>query len=462
LPLALTIVAARVARYPAFPLATFAAELRPADRRLEALADGHVRGVFSWSYLALTKDAARLFRLLGLHPGPDLTAGAAAALAGLPAGAPVPQLAELTRLHLLTEHAPGRYAFHDLLRAYAAELARSAEEPADRDAARERLFDHYLHTAYAAAAVLLQPQWTPITPADPLPGTVPEPVRDHDSALAYFTAESQVLTGVVRLAAETGFETYAWQLGWTLASYFAPRGHWQDSVTVQRIALRAARNAGDRLGEATASRLLSRAELRLGDLPRAEELLRAALDLYTRLDDPTGQAQTLHNLAELCQVAGRTADAFAAIREALRLYRVAGYRPGEARTLNGLAWLSADAGDYAEAVARGTEALAVQRAIGDQNGQAATLDTLALAYHRMGDLRAAAGPSEQAVELFHRSADRFHEAGALVLAGDIRSGLGDPAAAAEAWQRALLIYEELGDPSARDVRRRLDPGLTGA
>ncbi|MEU4218066.1 BTAD domain-containing putative transcriptional regulator, partial [Actinoplanes sp. NPDC026623] len=168
LPLALSIVAARIAAKPAFPLTAFAAELSPRESRLDALADGDVRRVFSWSYRALSEPAARLFRLLGLHPGPDLTTAAAAALTGREPADVASALRELTRLHLAAEHEPGRYTAHDLLRTYAAELVR-AHEPADAQrAALHRLYDHYLHTAFPAAR-LLQPQWAAITPAPPLP-----------------------------------------------------------------------------------------------------------------------------------------------------------------------------------------------------------------------------------------------------------------------------------------------------
>ena len=132
LPLALTIAAARAATSPGFPLAVFAADLREAGHALDQF-DGDdeatdIRAVFSWSYRALSPDTARMFRLLGLHPGPDITAAAAASLAGIAPDRARVLLAELTRGHLLSEHRPGRYAFHDLLRAYATEQARDRDD----------------------------------------------------------------------------------------------------------------------------------------------------------------------------------------------------------------------------------------------------------------------------------------------------------------------------------------------
>ncbi|MFC6023759.1 BTAD domain-containing putative transcriptional regulator [Plantactinospora solaniradicis] len=461
LPLALSIVAARVATHPTFSLGAIAAELHSAEARLDALADGDVRRVFSWSYLALGQDAARLFTLLGLHPGPDLTAAAAAALAGVSTAAVTPRLRELTRLHLLAEHTPGRYAFHDLLRVYAAECVESSERADERAAARGRLYDHYLHAAYPAA-LLLQPQWPPIEPVPPLPLPARRPVTDHDGALAWFTAEHRVLIRVVRQAAENGFEAYAWQIAWALNTFLAPRGLWRDQLATQRVALAAAEKIDDLAGQAAANRLLSRALTRLGDHDAAEHRLERALELHERLGDPTGQAQTLHNYCELCYLDGRLDEALAHGREALRLYRLAGNRSGEARTLNAIGWLLATTGDYVQAIESCTEALAQQRRSDDRNGQAATLDSLGFAYDRLGERERAANCYEQAIQLFRDSADQYHEAETLIRLGDTREGMGDRTAASAAWRQAVRIYEDVGDPGAEEARRRLERyGLEG-
>ncbi|GIG87735.1 AfsR/SARP family transcriptional regulator [Plantactinospora endophytica] len=454
LPLALSMVAARIATHPSFPLDAFAAELHAAEARLDALANGDARRVFSWSYLALGRESARLFRLLGLHPGPDLTTDSAAALAGVSVPAVVPPLRELTRLHLLTEHLPGRYAFHDLLRGYAAELVESAEHTDEQVATRRRLYDHYLHNAYPAA-LLLQPQWAPIDPVPPLPTQARRAATDHDTALAWFAAERRVLLRLVVQAAETGFEAYAWQIAWTLNTFLAPRGLWQEQLASQQVALAAAEKIDDVAGQAATNRLLARAFTRLGQHDTAEYRLRRALEFHERLGDPTGQAQTLHNYCELSYLLGRPDEALAHAREALRLYRLAGNGSGEARTLNAIGWLYASTGDYTQAIASCTEALAQQRHSGDRNGQAATLDSLGFAYDRLGDHDRALRCYEQAIGLFRDSADRYHEAETLIRLGDTREAIADLPGAANAWRRAAQIYDELGDRTAEDARRRL-------
>lgn len=449
LPLALAIAAARIAVKPDFPLAAFAAELRPHEARLDALSDGDVRRVFSWSYRTLSEPAARLFGLLGLHPGPDVTVGAAAALAGEQPAVVQSALRELIRRHLLTEHEPGRYTLHDLLRTYAAELVGPSRQPL------HRLFDHYLHTACAAAR-LLQPQWPQVTPVPPLPDSSALALHDRQAALDWFTAEHHVLIRVVRQMAETGFETYAWQLAWAVTAFLAPRGLWQDQFTVHQTAVAAARRSGDRSGQAMANRLLARAALRLGDHDEAEARLDAALALYEHLDDVTGQAQTLHSHTELAFERGRPQRALAYGERALRLNRSAGSAAGEARSLNAIGYVLATIGDYHQAVTHCTEALAILEKIDDRNGQAATLDSLAFAYERLGDHEWAVELYERSVELFRDSADRYHEAETLTRLGRVRDAMGDAAAAREAWLRAVQIYDALGDPAADEARRHLD------
>src|SRR5205814_9442195 len=165
LPLALAILAARATTRPRTPLATFATELADARGRLDLLAGDDpytdVRTVFSWSYRSLTPDAARLFRLLAAHPGPDSSATAAASLAGLPPARAHAALAELTGANLLSQPAAGRYSLHDLLRAYARDLATRFDTDEERRAASHRVLDHYLHSAHTAA-VLISPGRTPI------------------------------------------------------------------------------------------------------------------------------------------------------------------------------------------------------------------------------------------------------------------------------------------------------------
>jgi DNA-binding SARP family transcriptional activator len=218
LPLALAIVSARAA-HPGFTLDSIAAELQRTQSRLDALGPAGVaadaRTVFSWSYHHLSPQAGRLFRLLSLHPAADITAAASASLLGAPPDEANRLMAELTNTSLLTEYRPGRYSFHDLIRAYAAELLESTDPEMDRRAALARLLDHYLQSAQAAHAAL-KPRRRLTAPGQPRPGVSPEQFSDYESALSWFTTERRVLSAAVSVAIDSDVGFPAWQLALTM------------------------------------------------------------------------------------------------------------------------------------------------------------------------------------------------------------------------------------------------------
>ena len=226
LPLALNITAARAAMRPDFPLAVFAAELRETRDRLAVLDAGdpatNVRAAFSWSYQTLSPAAARMFRLLGVHPGPDITVPAAASLTALDRDQARTALNELTSAHLLTEHTPGRYTFHDLLRAYATEQTHSHDTDEQRSQALHRALDHYIHTVRRADRLLNSPgDQAPL--AVPEPGVTPETPADGQQAWNWFTAEHQVLLAAIAQAAAHGLDTRIYQLAETLPIFYRRR-----------------------------------------------------------------------------------------------------------------------------------------------------------------------------------------------------------------------------------------------
>jgi hypothetical protein len=307
LPLALAVAAARAAARPQLPLAGVAAEFRDAQRRLDALDTGDpaasVRGVFSWSYQQLDPAAARMFRLFGLHAGPDITMLAAASLAGVAPAQAGQALGQLARAHLLTEQSPGRYGCHDLLRAYAAEQARRTEDEQGRQAATGRVLDYYLHTA-CQAALLLKPQRDAISLGPPLAGVTTGQLTGTREALAWFDAEHQVLPATVGLAARTGHDKYAWQLAWAMMDSLDRRGHWHELAAIQHTALAAASRLGDVAGQAVTHRLRATACHMLGDHEQAHAHLMAALALYRQAGDRTGEARTQPDSQRYLRAAG--------------------------------------------------------------------------------------------------------------------------------------------------------------
>ncbi|MEV6847139.1 BTAD domain-containing putative transcriptional regulator [Actinoplanes sp. NPDC051411] len=459
LPLALTIVAARAAQ-TGFPLRVLAAELAEAGRRLDALcADdpaSEVRAVFSWSYVALSSAAARLFRLLGLHPGPEVATAAAAGLAGLPAPRARVLLAELTRASLLTEHAPGRFAFHDLLRAYAIDRARGTDSDQERHTAEHRMLDHYLHSAHAAARLLAPARDLVALPA-PRPGVDPEHPADHKAALVWFTAEHAALMAAVHHAAAGGFDAHTWQLAGTLDTFLDRRGHWHDLAVIGHAAVAAANRLTDPAGQAVARRILARAQLRLGHFDDARTRLGEALDLFSRLGDLAGQADTHLDLARVAvrQGAAALAGALHHVRQAQALHAVTGHRLGQAQTLNAVGWSHARLGDYPQALRCCLEALPLLRELDDCEGQTFAWDTLGYAHHHLGEQAEAVSCYRQALDLCRELGDRYLETGILTWLGDAHRAAHEPKAARDAWRHALDILTELGHPDAGEVRVRL-------
>jgi DNA-binding SARP family transcriptional activator/tetratricopeptide (TPR) repeat protein len=472
LPLALAITAARANARPGFPLAALAAELRDADDRLDALDTGEqiadVRAVFSWSYHGLPAAPARMFRLLGLHPGPDITAAAAASLAATTADQARGLLHELTRGHLLAEPAPGRYALHDLLRVYATELAQAedGEQPC-REATR-RLLDHYLHTAHDGAH-LMQPQrgTLPLTPARP--GVTPEPLADHEQALAWFQAEHGVLLGVVALAAETGFPACAWQLPWCMATFLDWQGHWHDWAATQRIALAAVTPGGDaaastdeKAAQAIVGRAFAAACIRLADYDRARVHLTACLRIYRELGDQGGQSRIHRDLGSLSEYQERYDEALGHVEQALRLSRAVGDRDGEAFALSNVSSYHMLLGHHQQALVVGREALELNQRLGARYGEAHTWATIGLAQKALGRFAEAAVSQRHAHGLFAELGDRTFEATALGYLADIHEAAGEPRAALAARRRALAILRGLKHPDAVDLRAQLAARVAAA
>jgi tetratricopeptide (TPR) repeat protein/transcriptional regulator with XRE-family HTH domain len=457
LPLALAILAARAAARPGFPLRALAAELRSGP--LDALAADSdpatdVRTVFSWSYRALSPAAARLFRLLSLPSGASISAPAAASLAGLPMLETRPLLTELTAAHLICEQAPGRYACHDLLRAYARQLARDEDCDRQRDAAIGRVLDHYLHTAHAADR-LLDPSRDVITLGPARPGVSPQQHADRRRSLAWFTAEHAVLLAAVDDAAAAGSDACAWQLAWTLWPFLDRRGHWHDQAATGRAALAAARRLADPQAQARAHRLLATAYLALDRCDDARTHLTHALELCRQAGEAAGQGRAEHGLALVCGKQDRHVQALGHARRAVELYRAAGHQRGQARALNSAGWSHVQLGDYQQALIAAQHALALHTELGDQHGLAHTWDTLGCARHHLGQYGQATDCYQRALSIYRELDDQYYEAGTLGRLGDTRQAAGDPDAARDAWQRALAIFDDLSHPSAGQLRAKL-------
>ncbi|WP_406275888.1 tetratricopeptide repeat protein [Nocardia sp. NBC_00881] len=458
LPLALAVVAGRAVSNPAFPLSALAGELRDERARLDALeTDGTtsgVRAVFSWSYRTLSPEAARLFRLLSLHPGPDSDRFAAASLAGIDLSHTRTLLNELTRTHLVDEHRPGRFRSHDLLRAYAAELAELEDTEHDRRTALRRCLDFYLHTGFAAERHLA-PHWPPIKPTAAQDHIPHLPITDYHQAMEWLTAEHDTLLAATANAVRAGLDVHAWQLPWVHSTYLSRRGYLAHRAESQRTALAAADRLGDDDARASCHLLLGRAEILLGNQDEALEHLQCALDLYAHLGDTTGMAITHFSLSSAYDLCQRHTRALLQARDALRLCREAGNHVWEAFTLTAIGWCHGKAGHHAQALAHCIEAKPLLDRIGDRDGTAHNLHCLARAHHNLGQYTEAARYYRDSLVLFRELGSPYLEAKSLDHLGDVLQAAGDHPGASQAWTRALDVLEPLAHPDAVEIESKL-------
>lgn len=460
LPLALAIAAAGAQARPQLTLAALAAEVREVAERIgePGAADpadpaASVRALLAWSYQNLSPAAAEMFRLLAVHPGPDISSLAAASLAGLAPSRAAPLLAELTGGHLLTEPASGRYAFHDLVRAFAAEQAGGLGEPARR-AALARVLDHYLHTAHTAS-LLLNPGREPLALAPLLAGVTQDPLADYRQALAWFEAERHALLSAVTRAADTGFDVYAWQLAWALTDFLDWRGDWIDWAAINRIALSAATRLRSATGQAHASRLVAHNYARIGDYDQAHACLTDCLALCRQAGDRALEARVFLTLCWLCEHQLRHFEALAHAEQALALLRATGDQGGEAHALNNIGYCHLRLGDPRLARSYCEEALALYGEGRNAHGQAIAWDSLGEVEHHLGRHAESAACYQRSVRMLRDHGDRFREADTLIRLGDNYSSAGHPAEAEDAWQQALAILNDLHHPGAGRARSRL-------
>lgn len=458
LPLALAVAAARAATHPWFELAEVANELRTARDNLDIFHSADMatdlRAVLSWSYLQLSPEAAQLFRLLGLHPGPDFGTPAAASLAATSLTQVRRLLTELAQLHLVMEHSPGRFRFHDLLRVYAVELARDEHE-AERHAAVHRILDHYACAGHTAA-LLLNPNRLPITMDAPQPGVIREPICDPSAALAWFTIEHMVLLAAIQLAAASNFNRHTWQLAWTLTTFLDRCGHWHDRIMTQQTAVEAAQRLAEPADQACAHRGLGLAHHRLGHHNEAYTHLHHALELFSACKDHSSQADTHLDIAWVLERQGRYDEPLDHAKKALELHRLTGHKNGQARALNATGWLHAQLGSYQTALRDCQHAHDLTNEVGDRLGQAATSDSLGLIHQRLGDHQSAITHYQRAVELFRNAGDRYYEAESLANLGNTYLDATDIENARDHWRTAIALLDELSHPYADKIRDRLN------
>ncbi|NDL56901.1 AfsR/SARP family transcriptional regulator [Phytoactinopolyspora mesophila] len=446
LPLALTIVAAQASTRPCLPLRALAEELQDPGRLLDACSDVgedvDIRAVYSGSYQTLSPESARLFRLLSLHVGPDVSVPVAVSLTRATVANVRRALAELARGHLVVESSPGRFGLHILTHAYAAELLTSIEKEAEVSAARECMLEHYLHTAYAGA-MLLHPHRRPIVLTGPRSGVQPEKLS-ADDALEWFRAEREVLLELVSLAADQKSGVAPWQLVWAMAGALERHGRWRELEEAWQRALDAAQQTDDVPGQAVCHGGLAGVYITRNYVEKARSHAVRAREIFDRVGDRVGSARSLLDIGVVMEQSGHTADALEYLQQGLLAYKREGDVAGHARALTMISRVHAVRGEYHLSLEWGRSALALLEQINDRVGYVRALDNLGSSLQHVEEYPLAAHQLERALEIVRELGDKYREVDVLVHLGDVYFEMGKAQLAGEAWNSALAVSYEIG------------------
>jgi tetratricopeptide (TPR) repeat protein/transcriptional regulator with XRE-family HTH domain len=450
LPLALRVAAELAAARPATKLADLVNELTGQQQQLDLLNAGDdpratVRTVFSWSYQYLQPETAGMFRLLGSHPGAEVDCYSAAALAGVSLQAAGGILERLARAHLIEPDGPVRYRMHDLLRAYARELAVTQQSEATHDAVT-RLCAYYLYTASTAMDVLI-PAERGRRPRVARPATSVPQLGTEQSARAWLDAERANLVAAIAYMASNGGLHQAVELAATLFRYLDLGGHFTQAETVHAAARQAALQLGDHAAEATALVNLGSVSFRRGHHRQAASYFEQALELCSKADTPIGRIRALNNLGLANLELGNHTLASQHFQECLSLSADMGELVSRARALSHLSVVDIKRGNYRQAIGRLEQALAAFREIGDPIDESGVLAKLAMIDLRQQAPAHASVRARQALKLYRQTGDRTGEADALVLVADAELLLGSYKNAMSHIRRSLMMHREIGSKS---------------
>ena len=440
LPLALRISGQLLAAHPAWPVAKLARMLSGERDRLQQLAAGdlRVRAAFEVSYQQLAEGDARIFRQLGLHPGPDFDVVAAASLARIEEEAAGLVLDRLVLAHLVTEDGSGRFGMHDLLRLFARATCHEADDQATRDAAEARLVGHHADLARFLDSCLDPRQRQAAEQAgEPLP-LMPE-------ALAKFETERPNLLAALGLAVDRGWDEQVVQLGDSMGESLTFLRYLGDLVTVREAALAAARRAGDTPAEGKALDNLGKAYRRMRRYEDAIGCYEKSLAIFRESGDRYGEGTTLKNLGNAYRELGRFADAIGYYEKSLAIYRESGERHGEGRTLRNLGKAYRELGRFEETIGYYEKSLATFRESGDRYGEGRTLRNLGEACRELGRFEDAIGFYEESLAIYRESGERHGEGTTLSNLGNAYWDLRQPDRAAGYWRDAAAAMRNAGD-----------------
>lgn len=455
LPLALRIAAERAAARPHMPLSELIEDLRGESSLWDALsteddeegdADA-VRSVFAWSYRALTVEAARMFRLLGLFPGPEFSTGAAAALAGVRVPEARKQLDALAGAHLLGQLSRDRFQFHDLLRAYAADQNRGEEYREEGRAGLDRLLGWYLLMADACvSAVSFAGDNFESVPLDDVDVDTDQPTfADSEAALLWYDAERTNVTSIVGLAVGAGRAHLAWRIPAVLRVVHCTTNNFDDWFAAAEAGLRAARRCESLLGQGLLLESLTMACRQSHRLIEAMDYGLAALKLCRSEGRRQGEAMALNLLSLVCLEGHRLDEAAEYAGQAESICLEEAYDGLMSSVLGNLSWSLIELKRFQEALEVATRGLHVARRMSSKVEEAAVLLRMLQAKLGLGRYDEADEDARNLFAQVEESGDLTMEAVALVSYGDLLCAKGDVGEALRSYQRSASIQDRLGD-----------------
>lgn len=460
LPLAVRIAAARLRHRPRWTVRYLAERLRDERRRLAELAtpERGVAAAFALSYQQLEPGQQRLFRLLGLHPGADIDAHTAAALADLSLDEAETILEDLLDAHMLLQHQPGRYTLHDLLRQYARAAADADEAAESRREALTRLFDHYLFTAHTAVDLVIPSHRQLRSPATD-PGTPRVPLTDSARALAWLDAERANLLSAAAHTAQHGWPERTSSFSVILHRPLIDRCLYTDAITLHTHALAASLDRGDKAEQALAVANLGETHWFRGDHEQGNEYYLQSLQLHRELGNRLGEARALNNLGGIYWQLRDFDQALVYYEDSLVLCRELGIRVGEAAGLANIGIVHDRQGRYEQAHDCLGQALALQRELGDRRLEAIALDNLGLVYRHQGQHAQSLDHHRQALDIYREIDHLDGQADAGNGLGEAARAMGDPVQAIADHRAALKLALDI---ESRSQQARAHDGLARA
>ena len=440
LPLALRIAGQMLATHPAWPVARLVETLAGERDRLARLGAGdlQVRAAFAVSYGLLTEGDARVFRLLGLHPGPDFTAAAAAGLAGIDPEEAGQVLDHLAEAYLVTEHAAGRFGIHDLLRLFVRATCQDTDDEVDREAAEAQLVGYYVALAEFLDSCVDPRQ----RPAMEQTGV---PLPSMREALALFGAERRSLLAVIGLAVQRGWDEQVWSLSEGLGESLTVLRYFGDLLTIGEAALAAARHAGDSSAEGRALGNLGQTYRELRRFEEAITCHQQALAILRETGDRRDEGMILNNLGETYRELGQFEEAITCYQQDIAICRETGDRLGEGQTLNNLGIAYTELRRFEEAITCYQQTLAILRETGDRRGEGRALNNLGMVNRELRRFEEAITCYQQDIAICRETGDRYGEGETLDNLGIAYSELEQLDRAAICWRAAAAAMRDAGD-----------------